>query len=67
MLRRPSLRSRAKCSIWMLEEVVSEASIPVDVNADVADQNEFRKFLEDVSPSKIIKHLDKRNKKDNIN
>ena len=48
---------RSKCSIWMLENVVAEASIPVDINADEEDQNEFRQFIDNVSPAALIKHL----------
>ncbi len=47
---------RTKCSIWMLEEVVAKASIPVDINADEKDQNEFRQFLDNVSPAALIRH-----------
>ena len=46
-----ALAVRTKSSIWMLEEVVAEASIPVDAEADAEDQNEFRRFLDEVSPA----------------
>ncbi len=52
-----ALAVRSKCSIWMLEEVVAEASIPVDADADLEDQHEFRRFLETTSPASLIKHL----------
>ncbi len=55
-----ALAVRSKCSIWMLEEVVSEASIPVDINADEDDQNQFRQFVEDLSPAALIEHLKER-------
>ena len=55
-----ALAVRAPCSIWMLEEVVSEASIPVDTEADQEDQNEFHRFIEDVSPASLIQHLKER-------
>ena len=41
----------------MLENVLAEASIPVDEEADTEDQNEFRRFLKDVSPADLIRHL----------
>ncbi len=52
-----ALAIRSKCKIWMLEKVVAQASIPVDVEADEKDQNDFRRFLDEVSPSDLIKHL----------
>ncbi len=52
-----ALAIRSKCSIWMLEEVVAQASIPVDVDADEKDQDQFRRFLEGLSPSDLVKHL----------
>ena len=52
---------RSKCSIWMLEKVVAEASIPVDANADEEDQNEFRTFLDKLSPAALVRHLNKEN------
>lgn len=52
-----ALAVRTKCGIWMLENVVEEASIPVDANADEEDQNEFRRFLDQTSPADLIRHL----------
>ena len=52
-----ALAVRTKCSIWMLEKVVAEASIPVNEEADEEDQDEFRRFLDDVSPADLIRHL----------
>ncbi len=54
-----ALAVRTKCSIWMMEKVVAEASIPVDEEADEEDQDEFRRFLDDVSPADLIRHLKK--------
>ena len=51
-----ALAVRTKCTIWMLEEVVAEASIPVDEAADAKDQDEFRRFLSDVRPADLIRH-----------
>ena len=52
-----ALAIRSKCSIWMLEEVVSKASIPVDSIADEEDLNEFKRFIQDASPSSLISHF----------
>ena len=41
----------------MLEEVVSKASIPVDSIADEEDLNEFKRFIQDASPSSLISHF----------
>ncbi len=45
---------RANCPIWVMEEVVGEASIPVDQAADEADRRAFREFLDDVAPSDFV-------------
>ncbi len=45
---------RAGCPIWVMEEVVVEASIPVDQAADEADRRAFREFLEDIAPSDFV-------------
>ena len=45
---------RANAPIWAMEEVISEASIPVDQDADDAEREEFREFLQGVSPSDFI-------------
>ena len=52
-----ALALRANSSIWMLEEVVVSASIPVDAEADAEDQEDFRRFLEHTSPAELIRHL----------
>ncbi len=52
-----ALAIRSKCTIWMLEKVFAETSIPVDEEADAADQDKFRRFLDDVSPSDLVRHL----------
>lgn len=41
---------RARCPIWVMEEVILEASIPVDQDADEADRRAFREFLANLSP-----------------
>lgn len=55
-----ALAVRTHSSIWMLEEVVAEASIAVDEEADAEDQDEFRKFVDQVSPAALIRHLQNR-------
>ena len=59
-----ALAIRTGSSIWMLEEVVSEASIPVDAEADAEDQDEFRRFLDQVSPAALVRHLESRDSAD---
>ncbi len=53
-----ALAVRSKSSIWMLEEVVAEASIPVDADADEEDQDQFKKFVGHLSPSDLVRHLE---------
>ncbi len=55
-----ALAVRTNCSIWMMEKVVAEASIPVDINADEKEQSEFKEFIDQVSPSELVRHLKKR-------
>jgi bifunctional DNase/RNase len=52
-----ALAVRTGSPIWMLEEVVADASIPVDAEADAADQDQFRRFLDTVSPAELVRHL----------
>jgi bifunctional DNase/RNase len=54
-----ALALRTNSSIWMLEEVVGDASIPVDAEADAEDQEDFRRFLDRTSPAELIRHLHK--------
>ena len=54
-----ALALRTDSSIWMLEEVVADASIPVDAEADAEDQEDFRRFLDRTSPAELIRHLHK--------
>ena len=57
-----ALAVRSKASIWMVEEVVSDASIPVDEEADAMDTQAFHKAIADISPAELIRrsgvHLD---------
>jgi bifunctional DNase/RNase len=52
-----ALALRTGSGIWMLEEVVADASIPVDAEADAEDREDFRRFLDRTSPAELIRHL----------
>lgn len=52
-----ALALRTGSPIWMLEEVVADASIPVDAEADAQDQDDFRRFLDSTSPADLVRHL----------
>jgi bifunctional DNase/RNase len=54
-----ALALRTDSSIWMLEEVVADASIPVDAEADEEEKEDFRRFLDRTSPAELIRHLGK--------
>jgi hypothetical protein len=41
---------RTRSPIWVMEEVVADASIPVDRDADEAERQAFRDFLSNLSP-----------------
>jgi uncharacterized protein len=46
---------RADCPIWVTEEVLADASIPVDRDADEAEQRAFRDFVSNISPADLVK------------
>jgi bifunctional DNase/RNase len=52
-----ALALRTDSGIWMLEEVVADASMPVDAEADAEEEEDFRRFLERTSPAELIRHL----------
>ena len=52
-----ALALRTATSIWMLEEVVADASIPVDAEADAEDAADFRRFLDAVSPAELVRQI----------
>jgi bifunctional DNase/RNase len=52
-----ALALRTGSGIWMLEEVVADASIAVDAEADAEDQADFRRFLAGTSPAELIRNL----------
>lgn len=45
---------RTNTPIWVMEEVVADASIPVDRDADEAEQRAFREFLANLRPQDLI-------------
>ena len=45
---------RTNTPIWVMEEVVADASIPVDREADEAEQKAFRDFLANLRPEDLI-------------
>ena len=49
---------RTNTPIWVMEEVVADASIPVDRDADEADQEAFREFVSNLRPEDLIKRFD---------
>ena len=59
-----ALAVRTGSGIWMLEEVVAEASIAVDAEADAEDQNAFSRFVDELSPAALVRHLNKRGDSD---
>ncbi len=45
---------RTNSPIWVMEEVVADASIPVDRDADEAERQAFRDFISNLSPGDFI-------------
>jgi bifunctional DNase/RNase len=52
-----SLALRTNTPIWVMEEVIADASIPVDRDADEAEQQAFREFLSNIRPEDLIKRF----------
>ncbi|MBA3922296.1 MAG: bifunctional nuclease family protein [Nostocaceae cyanobacterium] len=48
---------RTNTPIWVLEEVIAEASIPVDRDADEAEQEAFREFISNLRPEDLIQRF----------
>ncbi|BAZ83144.1 MAG: bifunctional nuclease family protein [Sphaerospermopsis kisseleviana] len=48
---------RTNAPIWVMEEVVADASIPVDRDADEAEQQAFREFVSNLRPEDLIKRF----------
>ncbi len=55
-----ALAIRAKVPIWATEEVIAQASVAVDQDADEADREAFRDFLDTVRPSDFIESPQRR-------
>ena len=51
-----ALALRTNSPIWVLEEVISEASIPVDRDADEEERQAFREFVDNLSPETLIRN-----------
>lgn len=49
------LALRLSAPIWVMEEVISDASIPVDQDEDERERREFRQFLSNLSPDDFAK------------
>ncbi|MBW4634742.1 MAG: bifunctional nuclease family protein [Iphinoe sp. HA4291-MV1] len=52
-----ALALRTNTPIWVMEEVVADASIPVDRDADEAEQQAFREFISNLRPEDLIKRF----------
>ncbi|MBJ7900245.1 MAG: bifunctional nuclease family protein [Cyanobacteria bacterium RI_101] len=50
-----ALALRLDAPIWVMEEVIADASIPVDRDADEEERQAFRDFLSKLSPEELIK------------
>jgi bifunctional DNase/RNase len=50
-----ALAIRTNSPIWVMEEVVADASIPVDRDADEEERQAFRNFVSNISPNDLIK------------
>ncbi len=48
---------RTNTPIWVMEEVVADASVPVDRDADEAEQQAFRDFISNLRPEDLIKRF----------
>ena len=45
---------RTRSPIWVMEEVIADASIPVDRDADEAERQAFRDFVDKIRPEDFI-------------
>lgn len=45
---------RLNCPIWVMEEVIADASIPVDRDADEQERKAFRDFVSNLRPEDLI-------------
>jgi uncharacterized protein len=51
-----ALALRLDCPIWVMEEVVAEASRPIDPDADEEERQAFRAFVANLSPDDFVEH-----------
>lgn len=49
------LALRLDAPVWVMEEVISDASIPVNQDEDERERQEFRRFLSNLSPDDFAK------------
>lgn len=49
-----ALALRTNSAIWVMEEVIADASIPVDRDADEAEQRAFKEFIANLRPEDLI-------------
>ncbi len=49
-----SIALRTGSPIWVMEEVIADASIPVDRDADEEERRAFREFVEKLRPEDLI-------------
>jgi uncharacterized protein len=49
-----SIALRTDSPIWVLEEVIADASIPVDRDADEAEREAFKDFVSEITPEELI-------------
>ena len=49
-----SVALRTNAPIWVMEEVVLDAAMPVDREADAAEKEAFHDFLSDISPADFV-------------
>ena len=52
-----ALALRFDAPIWVMEEVVADASLPVDQDADAAEREEFKEFIDQIRPSDFQQRL----------
>lgn len=50
-----ALALRTGAPIWVMEEVIADASIPVDREADEEERRAFREFVSNLRPEDLIK------------
>ena len=51
-----SIALRTDSPIWVMEEVIADASIPVDRDADEEERRAFREFVSNIRPEDFSQH-----------